>query len=272
MSVSIIFASGKGGVGKSTLTANIGAALARSGHSVIIVDADIGLRSQDTLLGVENSVVYDMVDVIHKECTLDQAILNCPAVSGLSLLPASQFARVSSMDGDQMRKLIKKLKLSFEYILVDSPAGIERGFRNVVNAGCDEIILVVTPDDICLRDAERAAQIIEAKHLQKPRILVNRLDHELIHRQEMMSAKVISDVLDLSLLGEVPEDPVVYRSILKHVLFLDYQCEAREAMIRVAGRLAGQQIPFPAIGSNPLPLFRRLFNRRLKEVASIDIH
>ena len=178
MSLSILIASGKGGVGKSMLTANLGAALAFRDKSVVIIDADIGLRSQDSLLGLENSVVYDLVDVAEKDCLLDQALLECPAVPGLKLLPASQFARVRSLDSSRLRKILIELRQTYDFILIDAPAGIEKGLRNLLNAGADQSVLVVTPDNLCIRDAERTAQIIESKKISRPQLIVNLLDNE----------------------------------------------------------------------------------------------
>ena len=272
MSVSVLIASGKGGVGKSVFTANLGAVLARRDASVVILDADIGLRSQDAFLGLENLVVYDLIDVISGECTLDQALLECPSVPGLKLLPAAQFARVRSLDCGRLRKILKSLKNDFDFILIDSPAGIEKGLRKLMNAGADESILLLTPDDICIRDAERTAQVFEEKQLARPRIVVNRLDNELIAQREMLSARQISDLLDLSLLGEIPEDPAVYRSILRHGFFVDYECPARSAVMRIACRLQGEKVPYPEIGKARVPFFRRLFPRTIKEVIPLDRH
>lgn len=276
MSQSCCIASGKGGVGKTTITANLAVALARSGSSVVVIDADIGLRAQDALLSMENQVVYDLVDVAHGECLLEQALLSRPEEPKLFLLPAAQFARCRSLEPKQLRKILLALKDAYDFILVDCPAGIERGFRNVVNAGVDEFILLTTPDDVALRDAERAAQIMEAKHLPRPRLIVNRLDESLIQRKEMMSARTAADVLDLALLGEIPEDSAVYRSQLRHALFLDYDCEARQAVLRIAMRMKGQEIPLPAYGSRrPSPLRRLLFRSLkgdLKEVTPLDNH
>lgn len=272
MSQSVLIASGKGGVGKSTLTANLGAALARRGASVVIVDADMGLRSQDTFLGLENAVVFDLIDVVNKDCTLDQALMECPSVPGLKLLPASQFARMRALDSDRFRKILKILKITTDYILIDSPAGIEKGFRTLLNAGADQIVLITTPDDLCIRDVEHAASIVENKSLPRPRLIVNRLDNVLIRQHEMPSARAIADNLDLSLLGEIPEDPVVYRSILRHSLFINYDCKARGAVLRIAGRMTGEMIPFPEIGTEKVSLIRRLFPKTVKEVTSLDRH
>ena len=272
MSLSVLIASGKGGVGKSALTAAIGTALARRNSSVVIIDADIGLRSQDALLGLENSVVYDLIDVASKDCSLEDALLECPAVPGLKLLPASQFARVRSLDCGRFRKILSKLKETFDYVLIDAPAGIEKGLRNLMNAGPDFPVLIVTPDDICIRDAERTAGLFAAKNLCRPQLIVNRLDNELISSGEMLSARVIADALDLPLLGEVPEDPAVYRSILRHGLLIDLDCPSRSAVMRIAARLAGESVPFPSIGQGRVPLLRRLFPRRIKEVMPLDRH
>ena len=272
MSQSVLIASGKGGVGKSTLTANLGAALARRGCGVVIIDADIGLRSQDAFLGLENSVVYDLIDVAEKECTLEQALLETPSVPNLKLLPAAQFARVKSLDCDRLRKILKTLKQSCDYVLIDSPAGIEKGFRNLLNAGVDQIILITTPDDLCIRDVERAAQVIESKGLPRPQLIVNRLDNELIRNHEMISARIIADSLDLPLLGEIPEDPVVYRSVLRHSLFSDYDCKARGAVLRIAGRILGDTVPFPEIGTEKVSLLHKLFQKKVKEVTPLDCH
>ena len=272
MSVSVLIASGKGGVGKSVFTANLGAVLARRNVSVVILDADIGLRSQDAFLGLENFVVYDLIDVVSGNCTLEQALLECPSVPGLKLLPAAQFARVRSLDTGRLRKVLKTLKNCFDFILIDSPAGIEKGLRKLMNAGTDESILLLTPDDICIRDAERTAQIFEEKQMARPRLVINRLDNELIARGEMLSARRISDLLDLPLLGEIPEDPAVYRSILRHGLFVDYDCPARGALLRIAARLQGEAVPYPDIGKARIPFFRRLFTYTVKEVTPLDRH
>ena len=272
MSRTVLIASGKGGVGKSTLTTNLGAALALRGASAVIIDTDIGLRSQDALLGLENSVIFDLIDVSNKDCTLDQALLNCPDIPGLSLIPASQFARVKSLDSSRFKKMLNTLKESFDFILIDSPAGIEKGFRNILRADPDQVILVVTPDEICMRDAERAAQVVEEKQLPRPQLVVNRLDAGLIQEGEMFTARTVADTLDLPLLGEIPEDPVVYRSVLRHRLLIDYDCDARGAVLRVAGRLLGDIIPLPEIGRGHVPFIRRLFRKSLKEVTPLDRH
>ena len=152
----IAIASGKGGVGKSAITANLGAALSMLGRKVVLIDADIGLRSLDALLSLENNVVYDIIDLTSGDCELNNALLASEAYPNLYLLPAAQFRRAKALDPKQLRKILSLLRIFYDYILIDCPAGIERGLRNVLNAGVDDTILVTTPDDISLRSAERA--------------------------------------------------------------------------------------------------------------------
>ena len=270
MSTCFAVASGKGGVGKSVITAGLAAALAMDGTQVLVIDADIGLRSQDALLSLEDRVVYDVIDLSRNECMPDQAVLACESVPSLHLLPAAQFERVKALEPKKLAKLISGFRLSYEYILIDCPAGIEKGLRNVLNAGVDETILAATPDDVCIRSAERTVQLIETKKAPRPRLIVNRLDEQLIRNGEMYDALTVSQVLDLQLLGAIPEDPVIYRSQLKHDLYMHYDCEARNAILRIAGRIRGRSLPVMQYGEKKNGFFRRMFSRPLKEVAPID--
>ncbi len=269
MSKCIAVASGKGGVGKSTITANLAAVLAQNGSRVVIVDADIGLRSQDALLSLENRVVYDLIDLANGECALEQAIVACETVPSLHLLPASQFERAKALDPKQFRKILSSLCCVYDYVFVDCPAGIERGLRNVLNAGVDETVLIVTPDDIALRSAGRAAQLMDAKNAARPSVIVNRLDPVLVRSGEMMSPQTVSQVMDLPLLGVIPEDPAVYRSLLKHELLIRYDCEARNAIFRIASRIRGRNVQIPDYTGRP-GFFRTFFRKTLKEVSPID--
>ena len=273
MSHCIAIASGKGGVGKSAITANLGAALSESGRKVILIDADIGLRSLDALLSLENNVVYDIIDLAAGDCELAEAILTSEAYPNLSLLPAAQFRRAKALDPRELRKILSLLRIIYDDILIDCPAGIERGLRNVLNAGVDDTILVTTPDDISLRSAERARQVIESKSLPRPRLIVNRLDADLVHSGEMMSARTVSEVIDLPLLGEIPEDQTFCRSMLRHSLLFSYQCEARSALMRIAARLEGRNVPFPAYGQKAkTSRLRRFLSGKPKEVIPLDNH
>lgn len=272
MAYTISVVSGKGGVGKSTFVANIGAALAASGHSVAILDTDLGLRAQDALLGLENKVVYDLLDVMNGTCGLETALIEVPAYPGLQLLAAAQFTRARALDPKKLRSLISRLKETHEFILIDGPAGLEKGFRNILASGSDRFILLVTPDDLCVRDGERAFQIMDAKKLERPCLVVNRLDNDLIQSGEMMNAESVAELLDLPLLGEIPEDPVVYRSILRHIPLIQYESEARNAILRIASRLTGASVPLPRYGSRKLTLWKKLFRSELKEVTPLDSH
>lgn len=271
MSTCFAVASGKGGVGKSVITANLAAALALSGTRVLIIDADIGLRSQDALLALENRVVYDLIDVSKNECSADQAILSCESIPSLHLLPAAQFDRAKSLEPKKLAGIVRDLRTSYDYIFIDCPAGVERGLRNVLNAGVDEMILIATPDDISIRSAERTAQLIESKKAPRPYLIVNRLDSQMISDREMLSARTVSQILDLPLLGAIPEDCIVYRSLLKHDLFIRYDCEARNAILRITSRIQGRNLPIAEYGVKR-NLFQRLFSRSLKEVTPIDDH
>ncbi len=271
MTHSYAIASGKGGVGKSVLTANLGAALSVCGRKVVLIDADIGLRSLDALLSLENKVVYDLIDVASGDCELDEALLPCEAYPNLFLLPAAQFSRAKALEPKQLRRIIDVLRDRFDEILIDCPAGIERGLRNVLNAGVDDVILIVTPDDVSLRSAERAVQLIESKLLPRPRLIVNRIDADLVHAGEMMSAKTASEVIDLPLLGEVPEDQTFCRAMLRHSLLFSYRCEARGAVLRIASRLLDHEVPFPAYGRKPkTSRLRRFLFDRPREVIPLD--
>ena len=265
-------ASGKGGVGKSVITANLAAAVAQGGIRVLIIDADIGLRSQDALLSLENRIVYDLVDVSRGECMPDQAILPSELIPSLHLLPAAQFERVKSLSADKFRKILSSLRDRYDFIFIDCPAGIERGFRTVLKAGVDEVLLVVTPDDISVRSAERTAQVISEKNGPRPFLIVNRLNSELVRSGEMMSEQVISQVLDLPLIGVIPDDPVVCRAQLKHALFISYDSEARNAVLRISSRIQGVSVPLPANTGRQKRRFRKLFSRSLKEVSPLDDH
>ena len=257
MSECYLFASGKGGVGKSTLAANLAVLLARSGRTVTLIDADLGLRSQDLLLGLENQVVYDLMDVARGKCLLSQALLTLPDLPSLRLLPAAQFVRCRDLDPGRLKKMIALLRRDSDFIFLDCPAGLERGLRNVLNAGKNlYTLVVVTPDDLCVRDAERVIALSADKKLPAPKLLVNRLRNDLIHRGEMMSAQTVSDVLDVPLLGEIPEDDAFCLSQLRHKLVVDYDCEARKAFTRIAARMQGGDEAFPAYGRKRPSLLR----------------
>lgn len=258
-----LIASGKGGVGKSMTSACLAVALSRMGQRTVVVDADIGLRDQDAILGLENRVVYDVLDVIGKGCTLSQALIQHSLYDNLSLLPASQFARVKNLDPKGFRKVVAQLKGRFDQVLIDCPAGVERGLRGVVDAA-DEVVLISTPDDVCIRDVEKTAAVLAQKKAPRPWLIVNRLMPELILAGEMYSARVVAQTLDMQLLGEIPQDDMIYRALLKHMSPMEVDCEGRRALERIAKRMAGQQTPLPDYGKAQGGLLGRLFRRKVK--------
>ena len=272
MSTAWIIASGKGGVGKSTITANVGLSMAREGRRVCIVDGDVGLRDLDTILGLENRIVFDLLDVAEGHCRLEQALISPEEEPKLSLLPASQFARAKELKPGAFRRILKRLKQLYDVVLIDCPAGIERSLRGLLNEEIDECILICTPDDVCIRNAERTCGVMEKKELPRPRVIVNRLDEALIRGGEMYSAATVAATLDLELLGEIPDDSYVYRAALIHQSVMDIDCEARNALRRISYRMMGitSDNPLPGYGTQRLSWLQRIFQPTLKEVKRID--
>jgi septum site-determining protein MinD len=201
----IVVTSGKGGVGKTTTTANLGAGLAMQGKSVCVIDADIGLRNLDVVLGLENRIVYDIVNVVNEDCRLKQALIKDKRYDGLFLLPAAQTKDKSAVSEDQMKKLCKDLADIHDYVLVDCPAGIEQGFKNAI-AGADRALVVTTPEVSAVRDADRIIGLLEAAELSNPRLIVNRLRLDMVKRGDMMNIDDIADILAIDLIGVVPDD------------------------------------------------------------------
>ena len=271
MSSVYLFASGKGGVGKSTIAANLATLLARAGRSVALLDADIGLRCQDTLLGMENRVVFDLVDVAKGACRLSQALLTQADLPTLHLLPAAQFARARDLEPKALRRILSVLRRDHDFILIDCPAGLERGLRNVLNAGVDETVLVATPDDLCLRDAERTCAVMDGKKMPRPRLIVNRLKNDLVFSGDMYSAKTVSEVLDLPLLGEIPDEEAFTLAQLRGALVIDFACEGREALLRIAGRMNGASVPLPEYGKKRTSFFRRHFPPKIQPATMTEV-
>ena len=204
----IVITSGKGGVGKTTTTANLGSALAMQGKKVILVDTDIGLRNLDVVMGLENRIVYDIVDVVEEKCKLRQALIKDKRFQELFLLPAAQTRDKSAVNEEQMRELTKKLKEEFDYILIDCPAGIEQGFKNAI-AGANRAVVVTTAEISAIRDADRIIGLLESSEIRNPELVVNRIKPNMIKRGEMMDVQDIVDLLSIELIGVVPDDEFV---------------------------------------------------------------
>ena len=239
----IVITSGKGGVGKTTTTANIGAALADKGHKVLLIDTDIGLRNLDVVMGLENRIVYDLIDVIEGRCRVSQALIKDKRCQNLVLLPAAQIRDKNDVNTDQMKELIFSLKESFDYILIDCPAGIEQGFKNAI-AAADEAIVVTTPEVSATRDADRIIGLLEAAGIKSPRIVVNRLRIDMVKDKNMLSVEDILDILAVKLLGVVPDDETVVISTNKgEPLVYKGDSLAAKAFKNIASRIEGVEVP-----------------------------
>ena len=239
----IVITSGKGGVVKTTTTANIGAALADKGHKVLLIDTDIGLRNLDVVMGLENRIVYDLIDVIEGRCRVSQALIKDKRCPNLVLLPAAQIRDKNDVNTDQMKELIFSLKESFDYILIDCPAGIEQGFKNAIVAA-DEAIVVTTPEVSATRDADRIIGLLEAAGIKSPRIVVNRLRIDMVKEKNMLSVEDILDILAVKLLGVVPDDENVVISTNKgEPLVYKGDSLAAKAFKNIASRIEGVEVP-----------------------------
>lgn len=245
MSEAIVVTSGKGGVGKTTTSANLGVALALAGKQVVIVDADIGLRNLDVVLGLENRIVYDLVNVIEGECKLRQAVIKDKRLKGLHMLPAAQTRDKNAVRPDDMKRLVAEMKESFDYVILDCPAGIEQGFKNSI-AGADRAIIVTNPEVSAIRDADRVIGLIEANELPEPKLIINRYRPGMVSRGEMMSRQDILEILAIPLLGIVPEhEDVVVSTNRGNPAAFDDNSPVGQAYRRIAARIQGQDVAIP---------------------------
>lgn len=238
----IVITSGKGGVGKTTTTANIGTGLAMEGKKVAIVDADIGLRNLDVVMGLENRIVYDIVDVVEKVCRLKQALIKDKRYDGLFLLPAAQTKDKNAVSPAQMLELSNELKEMFDYVIIDCPAGIEQGFQNAI-AGADRAIVVTTPEISAVRDADRIIGLLEAKGLHNPRLIVNRIRPDMVKKGDMMNIDDMIDILAIDLIGVVPDDEAIVISTNRgEPVVIDNKALAGQAYRNIAKRIMGEEV------------------------------
>jgi septum site-determining protein MinD len=259
----ITITSGKGGVGKTTVTANLGVALARRGQRVACVDADIGLRNLDVVMGLENRIVYDIVDIVEGRARLRQALVRDKRLPELTLLPAAQTRDKTAVNPKQMIKLCDELRKEFDFVLIDSPAGIELGFRNAL-APADIVLVVTTPEVSAVRDADRIIGLVEAEEKSAPRLILNRLRPEMIRRGDMLDTSDVLEILRIDLIGIVPEDEAIITSTNRGVpVALDERSPAGAAFGRIAQRMLGVQVPFAVWEETPgfLNRLTRLFRR-----------
>lgn len=250
----ITVTSGKGGVGKTTVTANLSAALANAGKRVVCIDADIGLRNLDLILGVENRIVYDLVDVVEGRCRLQDAVIRHRSINNLHVVPAAQTRDKSSVSPAQMIRIANELRPQFDFIMIDSPAGIERGFKNAL-APADEVLIVTNPEVSAVRDADRIIGLIELNDPRpKTSLVINRAKADMIRRGEMLSEGDVTDILSIELAGVVPDDDSVLIAGNKGIPDLDSR--AGQAFKTIARRLLGENVV--AKPEHPRGFFRRL--------------
>ena len=243
MSEVMVITSGKGGVGKTTTTANIGTGLALLGYSVVLIDTDIGLRNLDVVMGLENRIIYNLVDVVEGNCRMKQALIRDKRCQNLYLLPSAQTRDKSSVNPGQMRKLVGDLREEFDYILLDCPAGIEQGFQNAI-AGADRALVVTTPEVSAIRDADRIIGLLEASQMQEIDLIVNRVRMDMVRRGDMMSVADVADILAVNVIGAVPDDEDVVISANQGEPLVDTDTVAGQAYLNICKRITGESVPF----------------------------
>ena len=238
----IVITSGKGGVGKTTVTANLSVSLSLLGKKVIAIDTDIGLRNLDVVMGLENSIVYNIVDVIEGNCRLKQAIIRDKRFRNLYLLPSAQSKDKSCINQYQMINLTNELKQKFDYVLIDCPAGIEQGFKNAI-AGADKAIVVTTPEVSSIRDADRIIGLLEASGIRDNQLVINRLRVDMVKKGDMMSVEDVTEILAIDLLGVIPDDESVVIATNQGEPVVGEESPAGKGYENICRRLTGEEIP-----------------------------
>lgn len=262
MSEVIVITSGKGGVGKTTTTANVGTGLAMLNKKVVMIDTDIGLRNLDVVLGLENRIVYNLVDVVEEKCRIKQALIKHKKYDNLYLLPSAQTRDKDSVTPEQMKKLIDELRNEFDYILLDCPAGIEQGFRNAI-AGADRALVVTTPEVSAIRDADRIVGLLEANELRKIDLIINRLRVDMVKRGDMLSVNDVCDILSINLIGVVPDDEHIVISTNQGEPLVGSNCLAGKAYECICQRVLGEDIPLMDLDKKSfMDMLKSLFKGR----------
>ena len=259
----IVVTSGKGGVGKTTTTANIGTGLAKLGKSVVLIDTDIGLRNLDVVMGLENRIVYNLVDVIEGQCRIKQALIKDKRNPNLYLLPSAQTKDKTAVSPEQMKKLADELKEEFDYIIMDCPAGIEQGFQNAI-AGATRALIVTTPEVSAVRDADRIIGLLEAAEMKQKHLIVNRLRPDMVKRDDMLSSEDVVDILRVDLIGVVPDDENIVISTNKGEPLVGTDTMAGKAYMNISRRITGEDVPWLDLYSKN-GIFGKLFSKFKKK-------
>jgi septum site-determining protein MinD len=247
----ITITSGKGGVGKTTGVANLGVSLALARNRVVVLDADIGLRNLDVVMGLENRIVYDIVDVVEGRCRLQQALVRDKRLPELHLLPAAQTRDKTAVSPGQMVRLCEELRQDCDFVIIDSPAGIEQGFHNAI-AGADEILIMTTPEVAAVRDADRIIGLVEAADKATPKLIINRIKPEMVRRGDMLATEDVIEILAIELIGIIPEDDNIVVSINKGIpLSLNGKSKSGSAFRNIARRILGEDVPFMVLDQEP---------------------
>ena len=245
----IVITSGKGGVGKTTTTANIGAGLSKFDKKVVVIDTDLGLRNLDVVMGLENLIVYNLVDVIEGTSRLKQALIRDKRYENLYLLPSAQTKDKTAISPGQMKKLTSQLKDEFDYILLDCPAGIEQGFQNAI-AGADRAIVVTTPEVSAIRDADRIIGLLESNQLKKIDLIINRIRMDMVKRGDMMSVDDVTEILSVPLIGALPDDEQVVIGTNQGEPVVGLDSKAGKAYLNICKRIMGIEVPFIELENN----------------------
>lgn len=243
MSEVIVVTSGKGGVGKTTTTANVGTGLAQLDKKVVLIDTDIGLRNLDVVMGLENRIVYNLVDVVEGNCRIKQALIKDKKNPNLFLLPCAQTRDKSSVNPEQMKKLVEELKEEFDYIILDCPAGIEQGFQNAI-AGADRALVVTNPEVSAISDADRIVGLLNANEIKKIELIVNRIRMDMVKRGDMMSVQDVQEILAIDLIGVVPDDEQIVIATNRGEPLVGDRSMAGQAYLNICRRITGEEVPF----------------------------
>lgn len=259
MSEVIVVTSGKGGVGKTTTSANVGTGLAKLNKKVILIDTDIGLRNLDVVMGLENRIVYNLVDVVEGNCRIKQALIKDKRYANLYLLPSAQTRDKTSVTPEQMKKLIDELKEEFDYIILDCPAGIEQGFKNAI-AGADRALVVTTPEVSAIRDADRIIGLLEANEIKRTDLIVNRIRMDMVKKGDMMSIEDVVDILSINLIGAVPDDENIVISTNQGEPLVGSDTLAGKAYMNICRRIIGEDVPLLDLNGK-MGFFAKLFKK-----------